>query len=128
MVWQQVDNTTFGSQLSTHLDYSLEYSTDAEGNAVWYLYDKASDTYTPVADLEAAYQQVQNGETSSSSEGVSKVVVFILALIIAALVAIVFVLIYKLRDLVYYEDEEYDEDEDPGVLDGLHIGIVIGKG
>ena len=74
-------------------DYSLEYSTDAEGNAVWYLYDKASDTYTPVADLEAAYQQVQNGETSSSSEGVSKVVVFILALIIAALVAIVFVLI-----------------------------------
>jgi len=25
-------------------------------------------------------------------------------------------------------DEEFDEDEDSGVPDGLHIGIVIGKG
>ncbi len=25
-------------------------------------------------------------------------------------------------------DEEFDEDDDPGVPDGLHIGIVLGKG
>ena len=25
-------------------------------------------------------------------------------------------------------DEEFDEEDDPGVPDGLHIGIVIGKG
>ena len=25
-------------------------------------------------------------------------------------------------------DEEFDDDDEPGVSDGLHIGIVIGKG
>lgn len=87
-------------------EFSLDYKDDGTGTETWYLYDNVESTQVKLNDLLTYATAGQ--KTAGLEEQVKKlkITLIVLALIIAALVFAVLILIYKLRDYSYYEDEE----------------------
>ncbi|MCR5657282.1 MAG: SH3 domain-containing protein [Butyrivibrio sp.] len=90
-------------------EFSLDYKDDGTGTETWYLYDNVQSTQVKLNDL--LNYATLGQKTAGLEEQVKKlkITLIVLALIIAALVFAVLILIYKLRDYAYYEDEEEEE-------------------
>ena len=89
--------------------YSLMYSTDEEGNGVWYLYDNFGGYRVKVKELIEAAQSADAVNTLRKSVSTYKKIAIALGILAAILVAGVVVLALKLRDSLYYEDDEEEE-------------------
>ncbi len=86
--------------------YSLVYTTDETGAGLWYLYDNAGGYRVKVNELiEAAQSASQVNDLRKTNKNYKKIIIA-LAIVIAALIAGVVILALKLRDSLYYEDEE----------------------
>jgi uncharacterized protein YgiM (DUF1202 family) len=91
--------------------YALQYETDEEGVSKWYLYDYTGDPkYRVLVDelINAAKSSDKVAKLQKTNK-TYKTFLIILAIIIAALVLGVILLALKLRDSIYYEDDEEDE-------------------
>ncbi|WP_035768837.1 SH3 domain-containing protein [Butyrivibrio sp. NC2002] len=100
----QVDPSVVGNG-----EYSLAYKADETGTDTWYLYDNVNGTQVKLSDLLAYAAEGQKTSGLQDQIGKLKLALIIMAVIIAALVFAVLILIYKLRDYMYYEDEEEEE-------------------
>lgn len=90
--------------------YSLVYSTDDEGNGVWYLYDNVGGYRVKVNELIEAAKSSDEVSKLGKTNNTYKTVLIILAVVIAALVVGLILLALKLRDSYYEEDEEEEYD------------------
>ncbi len=89
--------------------YSLVYTTDETGVGIWYLYDNAEGYRVKVNELiEAAQASSQVNDLRKTNKNFKKIIIA-LAIVIAALIAGIVILALKLRDSLYYEDEEEEE-------------------
>lgn len=89
--------------------YSLVYTTDEEGTGIWYLYDNVGGYRVKVKDLIEAAQSADQVNKLRKSVKTYKTIVGILAVLAAILLGGVVFLVLKLRDSLYYEDEEEEE-------------------
>ncbi len=90
--------------------YSLVYSTDDEGNGVWYLYDNVGGYRVKVNELIEAAKSSDEVSKLNKTNNTYKTVLIILAVVIAALVVGLILLALKLRDSYYEDDEEEEYD------------------
>ena len=90
--------------------YSLVYSTDEEGNGIWYLYDNVGGYRVKVNELIEAAKSSDEVGTLNKTNNTYKTVLIILAVVIAALVVGLILLALKLRDSYYEDDEEEEYD------------------
>lgn len=89
--------------------YSLVYTTDESGAGIWYLYDNVGGYRVKVNELiDAAQSASQINDLKKANKNYKKIVIA-LAVVIAALIAGLVLLALKLRDSLYYEDEEEEE-------------------
>jgi uncharacterized protein YgiM (DUF1202 family) len=89
--------------------YSLMYTADEDGNGVWYLYDNFGGYRVKVKELIEAAQSADAVNSLRKSSGTFKKIAIALGVLCAILVAAVVYLALKLRDSLYYEDEEEEE-------------------
>ena len=89
--------------------YSLMYTADEEGNGVWYLYDNFGGYRVKVKELIEAAQSADAVNSLRKSSSTFKKLAIALGILAAILVAGVVVLALKLRDSLYYEDDEEEE-------------------
>ncbi|MCR5558658.1 MAG: SH3 domain-containing protein [Butyrivibrio sp.] len=89
--------------------YSLMYTADEDGNGVWYLYDNFGGYRVKVKELIEAAQSADAVNSLRKSSSTYKKICIVLGILAAILVAGVVVLVLKLRDSLYYEDEEDEE-------------------
>ncbi|WP_026651988.1 SH3 domain-containing protein [Butyrivibrio proteoclasticus] len=90
--------------------YSLVYLTDEEGNGVWYLYDNVQSTRVKVNDLVEVAGKADSAIKTAEKYKRYPVIIIILGILVAILVGGVVYLALKLRDSLYYEDEEEEYD------------------
>lgn len=90
--------------------YSLVYLTDEEGGSTWYLYDNVEGYRVKVNELIEAAKSSDAVNKLVKTNNTYKTVLVILAIIVAALVLGLIFLALKLRDSIYYEDEEEEYD------------------
>lgn len=89
--------------------YSLFYTTDEEGNGVWYLYDNFGGYRVKVKELIEAAQSADAVNSLRKSSSTYKKIAIVLAILAVVLIAGIVILALKLRDSLYYEDEEEEE-------------------
>ena len=89
--------------------YSLLYTNDDEGNGVWYLYDNVGGYRVKVNELIEAAQSADAVNTLRKTNSNYKKILIALGVLTAVLVAGIIILALKLRDSLYYEDEEEEE-------------------
>ncbi|SFC41632.1 SH3 domain-containing protein [Butyrivibrio sp. YAB3001] len=89
--------------------YSLVYTSDDEGNSVWYLYDNEGGYRVKVKELiEAAHSADAVSKLRKNADNY-KTIAIILGLICLILVGGVVFLGIKLRESLYYEEDEEEE-------------------
>ncbi len=89
--------------------YSLMYTSDDEGNGVWYLYDNFGGYRVKVKELIEAAQSADAVNTLRKQSSTFKRLAIIFGILAAILVAGIVVLVLKLREFMYYEDDEEEE-------------------
>ena len=89
--------------------YSLVYITDEEGAGIWYLYDNVEGYRVKVNELIEAAKSSDEVNKLVKTNNNYKTVLIILGVLIVALVVGLILLALKLRDSLYYEDEEEEE-------------------
>ncbi len=89
--------------------YSLFYTTDEEGNGVWYLYDNFGGYRVKVKELIEAAQSADAVNSLRKTSSTYKKIAIALAILAIVLIAGIVILALKLRDSIYYEDEEEEE-------------------
>ncbi len=87
-------------------EFSLAYKDDGSGTEVWYLYDNVEGTQVKLTDLLTYASAGQQTDQLKAQANKLKIVMIVMAVIIAVLVLAVLLLVYKLRDMSYYEEEE----------------------
>lgn len=87
-------------------EFSLAYKDDGTGTEVWYLYDNVEGTQVKLSDLLDYAKAGQQSKALEAQVKKLKGALIGMAIVIAILVLGVLLLIYKLRDYMYYEDEE----------------------
>ena len=87
-------------------EFSLAYKDDGTGNEVWYLYDNVESTQVKLSDLLEYAKAGQKATALQAQIKKLKGALIAMAIVIAVLVLGVLLLIYKLRDYMYYEDDE----------------------
>lgn len=96
-----VDPTVVGNG-----EFSLAYKDDGTGTETWYLYDNVQSTQVKLNDL---LDYAKTGQQAAALEGQIKKLrgaLIGMAIVIALLVLAILILVYKLRDYMYYEDDE----------------------
>lgn len=93
-------------------DYELVYTTDADGNYVWYLYNNMDSTRQKLDEvLAAAHAQSANEQSNADTVVKQRIVIIVLIVLLVILAVTVLIMSFKLRD-AYYESYEDDEEED----------------
>ncbi len=93
-------------------DYELGMETDAEGQQVWYIYDHVTNQQQPLVPLlEASYAKMLENTDDTDAIVKQRIVIVVLAVLLAVFVITVIVMAFKLRD-AYYEDYEDEDEED----------------
>ena len=87
-------------------EFSLAYKDDGTGTEVWYLYDNVESTQVKLNDLLEYAKAGQQANALEAQVKKLKGALIAMAVVIAILVLGVLLLIYKLRDYMYYEDED----------------------
>lgn len=94
-----------------HNDYEVVYNNDE-----YWLYDNTEGTMMKVSDIMSVLDTANESyEKLNDQLKSNKIIIVVLAFIIALLVVAVTFLIFKLRDMFYgdyYEDEDEDEEEE----------------
>ena len=89
--------------------YSLMYITGEDGNGVWYLYDNEGGYRVIVDELISAAQSAEAVNKLRKQASNFKKIAIALGVLAAILAAGVIFLVIKLRDSLYYEDEDEEE-------------------
>ncbi|WP_408070535.1 SH3 domain-containing protein [Butyrivibrio sp. JL13D10] len=87
-------------------EFSLAYKDDGTGTETWYLYDNVESTQVKLNDL---LDYAKAGQQAASLEGQIKKLrggLIGMGIVIFLLVTAVLFLVFKLRDYMYYEDDE----------------------
>lgn len=93
-------------------DYEVGIETDAEGEQVWYIYDHVTGQQQKLVPLlEASYAQALGSTEDTDTIVKQRIVIVVLAVLLAVFVITVIVMAFKLRD-ANYEDYEDDDDDD----------------
>lgn len=93
-------------------DYELGLETDSEGEQVWYIYDHVTGQQQKLVPLlEASYAQTLGNTEDTDAIVKQRIVIVVLAVLLAVFVITVIVMAFKLRD-AYYEDYEEEDDEE----------------
>lgn len=96
-------------------DYELVYTTDADGNYVWYLYNNMDSTRQKLDEvLAAAHAQSANEQSNADTVVKQRIVIIVLIVLLVILAVTVLIMSFKLRDAYYesYEDDEEEDEED----------------
>lgn len=103
-------------QTPVNQDYELVYEANAEGVEEWFLYDYTRGTKQSLETLLTVVRQSQEGEQGAAAQlKTFKIIAVVLGAIVLAMIIVVTILIFKLRDSYEYEyedDEDEDEDDD----------------
>ncbi|WP_026495075.1 SH3 domain-containing protein [Butyrivibrio sp. WCD3002] len=91
-------------------EFSLAYKDDGTGTETWYLYDNVEGTQVKLNDLLNYATEGQQTGALKKQAGSLKVALVVMAVIIALMVLAILLLIFKLRDYMYYEDDEPAEN------------------
>ena len=91
-------------------NFSLVYTPDNEGNNTWYLYDNFEGYRVKVNELIDAAKSSDEVSKLTKTNNTYKTILIVLAILIAALVIGLIFMALKLRDSLYYEDEEEEYD------------------
>ena len=89
--------------------YSLVYTPDDSGENIWYLYDNIEGYRVKVNELIDAAKSSDEVNKLVKTNSTYKTILIVLAVVIAALVIGLILMALKLRDSLYYEDEEEEE-------------------
>lgn len=90
-------------------NYALVYTPDNEGNNSWYLYDNFEGYRVKVNELIDAAKSSDEVSKLKKTNNTYKTVLIALAILIGALVIGLIFMALKLRDSLYYEDEDEEE-------------------
>lgn len=96
-------------------DYAVGTETASEGEQVWYIYDNVTGQKQRLVPLlEASYANALGNDEDTGSIVKQRIVIVVLAVLLATAVIAIIVMAFKLRDAYYedYEDDEEDEDEE----------------
>lgn len=96
-------------------DYAVGIETDSEGEEVWYIYDNVTGKKQPLVPLlEASYAQTLGNTEDAGAIVKQRIVIVVLAVLLAVAVITIIVMAFKLRDAYYedYEDDEEDEEDE----------------
>lgn len=96
-------------------DYELVYTTDADGNYVWYLYNNMDSTRQKLDEvLAAAHAQSANEQSNADTVVKQRIVIIVLIVLLVILAVTVLIMSFKLRDAYYesYEDDEEEEEDE----------------
>lgn len=95
-------------------DYEAVYTTDDAGTYTWYLYDNVEGTRQKIEDvLTAAHAQNEKANANAKKVVTQRIVIIVLAVLLAIAIVTIAVLIFRLNDVEYedeYEDDEYEEE------------------
>lgn len=92
-------------------DYELKIETNSEGEEIWYLYDINGDKKEVKLLWESAGSQSVDDKKDTDAIVKQRIVIVVLAVLLAVFAVTVIIMAFKLRD-AYYEDYEDDEDEE----------------
>ena len=87
-------------------EFSLAYKDDGTGNEVWYLYDNVESTQVKLNDLLEYAKAGQQATALEAQIKKLKAAIIVMAVVIALAVLAILFLVYKLRDYMYYEEED----------------------
>lgn len=91
--------------------YSLVYSTDDGAEGIWYLYDNVEGYRVKVNELIEAAKSSDAVNNLVKTNNTYKTILIVLGVVIAALVVGLIIMALRLRDSLYYEDEEEEYDQ-----------------
>ena len=89
-------------------DYELKYETDTEGNYQWYIYDNTQGKRSKLTTILEAAEAYSSADQSDSFGGKSKIIIIVMAIVLVIMALAITLLIFKVRDLEYNDDEDYD--------------------
>ena len=92
-------------------DYELKIETSSDGEEAWYIYDNVTGQKQKLVPLlESSYSQTLDDTDDTKSIVKQRIVIVVLAVLLAIFAIVTVIMAFKLRD-AYYEDYEDDEDE-----------------
>ena len=103
---EEPDNSGISIDTVGNGEFSLAYKDDGTGTDAWYLYDNVEGTQVKLNDLlNYATEGQQTGALKKQANNL-KVALVVMAVIIALMVLAILLLVFRLRDYMYYDDEE----------------------
>lgn len=91
--------------------YSLVYSTEDSAEGIWYLYDNVEGYRVKVNELIDAAKSSDAVNKLVKTNNTYKTILIILGVVIAALIVGLVIMALKLRDSLYYEDDDDEYDQ-----------------
>ena len=88
-------------------EYSLAYKADEAGLETWYLYDNVEGTQVKMTDLLNAANNGRAAEKLLKQNRTLKLILIVLAVVLVALFIFALLMGLRMRDLLYYDDDEF---------------------
>lgn len=110
-----VEETIASSIPQPEIDYSLEYTSNEEGEYEWYLNNNTAGVRKKLNDLLNAVEEGNsNADKADATIGKQKIVIVVLAILVIVLAVVLVLVIFRMREGMYedYEDEDDEDDED----------------